>query len=307
MISDKGKQGTTNCPMPPDKCTRHIPQMIKLTLVNLRYMHNTIQKSRTFHFISFLNLKDDLKLKKCFQKVNICFLKGDSCQINSIYLESNSLVNILMNSLFLGNTKSPGRGKLLHWKDGRSPSLNPIKYKCKLNFTPRNIEIDQCTNSEALKNFACTRLKLQSILRRHEKIESILLDVKQRIAPMQFLLSTAEEKNLLNQSEMMKLDSCSANRLGSCNLCGPHSELKTRCLNKPLRDQLNDIKNLDLLGEASFARVCSEVSQSEQQLCLAKDDWKKMLKDLNEWCMQIDNEEAQQVGSGDEISKNSCD
>lgn len=233
---------------------------------------------------------------------------SDSCQINSICLETNSLVHLLMNPIFFGNTKSPGMGKLLLWKDGRSPCLHPIKYKCKLNFTPRNIEIDQYTNSEALKNFACTRLKLQRILRRHEKIESILLDVKQRIAPMQFLLSTAEEKNLLNQSEMKKLASCSANRLGSCNLCGPHLELKTRGLNKPLRDQLNDIKNLDLLGEASFARVCSGVPRSEQQLSLAKDDWKKMLKELNEWCMQIDNEEeAQQVGSGCEISRNSCD
>lgn len=213
-----------------------------------------------------------------------------------------------MNSIFFGNTKSPGMGKLLHWKDGRAPCLNPIKYKCKLNFTPRNIEIDQCGNSEALKNFACTRLKLQSILRRHERIESILLDVKQRIAPMQFLLSTAEEKNLLNQSEMEKL-ACSANGLGCCNLCGPHSDLETRCLNKPLRDQLNDMKNLDLLGEASYARACSGVPRNEEHLSLADDDWKTMLKELNEWCMQIDNEEALEVGIGDagEISKNSCD
>lgn len=146
-------------------------------------------------------------------------------------------------------------GKLLHWKDGRKPCLNPIIYKCKPNFTPRKIEIEPCAGAEVLKNFACTRLKLQSILRRHERIESILFDVQLRIEPMQFLLNTADEKNLLNQSGMKKCAN-SSNQLRFCNLCEPHAELTTRCMsNKLLQDRLNDIQNLDLLGEASFARV----------------------------------------------------
>lgn len=187
-------------------------------------------------------------------------------------------------------------GKLLHWKDGRTPCLNPIICKSKPNFTPRKIEMEPCASGEALKNFACTRLKLQNILRRHERIESILFDVQQRIGPMQFLLSTADEKNLLKQSEMKKCGH-SWDQLGYCNLCEPLGELKTRDMdNKVLQDRLNDIKNLDLLGEASFARVCCGLPRSEQSpsslntvadevddsVALAKEDWKTILKKLNQ-------------------------
>lgn len=192
-------------------------------------------------------------------------------------------------------------GKLLHLIDGRPSCLNPIIYKTIPNFSPRKIEMEPCASDEALSNFACTRLKLQNILRRHERIDSILFDVQKRIGPMQFLLSTADEKNLLNRSEMKKCGN-SWDQLGYCNLCEPLGELKMRGMgNKVLQDRLNDIKNLDLLGEASFARVCCGLPRSKQSLsslnlvvdevedsvALAQDDWKTMVKKLNQCACEL--------------------
>ncbi|KAH8416926.1 hypothetical protein KR222_004410 [Zaprionus bogoriensis] len=218
-------------------------------------------------------------------------------------------------------------GKLLHWKEGaRTPGLNPIVYKCKTpSFTPRNIALEQGEKGETIKSFASARLKLQSILRRHEKIESILIDVKQRVAPMQFLLSTADEKNtLLNHCERMKNKFESAtDRWRLCAVSTPHSELKTSPRVHPtLRSQLRDLKSMDLLGEESFAQEAKSVQQQQQQqqqlslkpdeesenvVAMAKDDWKKMLKDLNEWCMQMDSaEESHATESVSNKSNGDC-
>lgn len=54
------------------------------------YMHN--RKKKREHFI--YKSKALSEVEKCVQIVKFCFDIGESCQINYIYLETNSLVNL---------------------------------------------------------------------------------------------------------------------------------------------------------------------------------------------------------------------
>lgn len=166
-------------------------------------------------------------------------------------------------------------GKLLHWKETRTPTINPIVYKCTPNFAPRNMMMEQCNRTQAQKNFACTRRKLQHILKRHEKIEAILQDVKHRLEPIHLLLAMADEKNSLDidEEDQLKMERLKRNSifetpisLALRKLKSPYSELKKLRVN-----QLENIqKPIDTINH------------------LPNDDWKKILEDLNDWCMEMD-------------------
>ncbi|KAH8371903.1 hypothetical protein KR093_009254 [Drosophila rubida] len=136
----------------------------------------------------------------------------------------------------------------------------------------------------ALNNFDSTRLKLQQILRRHEKIDAILQDVQQRMVPIHFLLSITDEQNMLNISEREKADKLAAldcpeeglDVMAMGNLNSPYAELKT------LRYNMNELNE----GEDAVENVPSG-------------DWKKMLKDLDDWYIRMDpTESVESITSG---------
>ncbi|KAM8708724.1 hypothetical protein ACLKA7_015657 [Drosophila subpalustris] len=171
-------------------------------------------------------------------------------------------------------------GKLLHWKETRTPTINPIVYKCTPNFAPRNM-MNQSNRAQTQKNFACTRRKLQHILKRHEKIEAIIQDVQHRLEPIHFLLAVADEKNSLDidEEDHLKMERLARNSIleqdifdipvsmALGHLISPYSELK--------RLRVNQLENLEKQPKDTINH-------------LPNDDWKQILKDLNDWCMEID-------------------
>ncbi|KAH8307209.1 hypothetical protein KR044_007929 [Drosophila immigrans] len=122
----------------------------------------------------------------------------------------------------------------------------------------------------ALNGFANTRLKLQQILRRHEKIDAILQDVQERLAPIHFLLSISDDQSMLNITDNPA--DGTEKGLGELtvgNLNSPYRELKT------LRYNMKELNG----GEDSLENVPSG-------------DWKKMLKDLDDWYIRMDGTES---------------
>lgn len=180
---------------------------------------------------------------------------------------------------------------LQHLKKKRTRKPKGIQYKCTPKFAPRKVETMQCDNGHTLWDFKCTRLKLLRILRRHEKIASILKDVKHRIEPIQFMLTTAEEKSLLGSAaaknvkflifedhtdgELIRWDS----NLDLCNLTFHNSELETP-FSQMLQQNIDELKKLDLLGEESFAK---ELKQKTIGVQVDEDNiaWKTFLNDWN--------------------------
>lgn len=183
-----------------------------------------------------------------------------------------------------------------HLKDKRSRKPHVNHTKCTQIFATRNSEKVPADNRQALWDFRCTRLKLLSILRRHEKIASILKDVKHRIEPIQFLLSTAEERSLLNANRTMPKSG--PNKMQLCGLKCHNSELPTkiRCW---LRLHLEELNNMDLLGEQSYAQKLKLSAKKQmQQEHDEHEAWKVF---LNDWHNQDDirqcNTEWQEKGA----------
>lgn len=191
-----------------------------------------------------------------------------------------------------------------HLKDKRSRKPNVNYQKCTQIFATRNTEKVPADNRQALWAFRCTRLKLLSILRRHEKIASILKDVKHRIEPIQFLLSTAEERSLLNANRMMPKSG--PNRMQLCGLKCLKLPTKIRCW---LRLHLEELNSMDLLGEHSYAQELKLSAKKQmQQEHDEHEAWKVF---LNDWHNQDDirqcNSEWQEKGTNQVDQANHLD
>lgn len=142
-------------------------------------------------------------------------------------------------------------GKSIHWTENMTDIINSVIYE----------NMEKCDRAQTQKNFASTRQKLQLILKRHEKIKTILEDAKQRLVPIQFLLMAFDMKNFVEKDVIENPYSFTQS-----SLTWPYSELKELRVNK--------------------------LKKIEKQPIDPEGDWRKTLKNLNDWLMEMDSKKT---------------
>lgn len=143
-------------------------------------------------------------------------------------------------------------GKSLHWTENMAVTINPVIH----------VNMEKCDGAQTQMNIARTRQKLQLILKRHEKIKTILEDAKQRLVPIQFLLMAFDVKNFVEKDVTENSRSFT-----QPSLIWPYSELKKLRVNK-------------------LTKI------AEQPIDLEEEDWRKTLKNLNDWLIEMDSDET---------------